>query len=53
MAVRIFALALVVAQVVACGECVFHGDFEHDLLILLGMKVSGQKSLAADHGYIA
>jgi hypothetical protein len=25
----IFALALVIAQVMACGEGVFNGDFEH------------------------
>ena len=31
VAVRILALAFVVAQVVACGECVFDGDFVHEL----------------------
>src|SRR5258708_35027114 len=32
MAVRIFALALVIAQVMACGEAVVNCDFEHGLL---------------------
>src|SRR4051812_21138373 len=30
MAVRVLALALVVAQVVPCGKRIVHGDFEHD-----------------------
>src|SRR5438270_3027132 len=29
MAVRVFALAFVIAQVMACRKCVFHRDFEH------------------------
>src|SRR5262249_5202721 len=30
VAVRVFALALIVPQVMSCGECIFDGDFEHD-----------------------
>jgi len=33
VAVRILALALVVPQVVPGGESVFHGDFEHELIL--------------------
>jgi hypothetical protein len=29
--VRLLALALVVAQIVSCGECVFDSDFVHEI----------------------